>query len=402
MLRALAIVLAVGILQQAPAFSDTAVIGSFTRIDPGYQHYETLYKQPIDDRQFLLIVRAARQPIGWHGRPDELPWGPDELLGVFLMDRRDATRVAELLVLTDHTRPGNRISSGRYSGVLQVDHADATTLVLDPAEFDPWGGIYSIKLVFDAASKRLIKRLDFPAANSARILRADDRLCAALTVGQGDIRTGEMPARQICVEDRGPVDRGAIVFTRKVADVAMPADLPPLPQSSYDDFAKARPERVKDGYRRDLTRIEERVTVWQRTANRIWFGRAFYDGEGLTGVGDLGYFETTSRQFTFLRLPEMAPWSTSALLIEGDVAWVGLLGDYEGPTRSNGLLRVDVRNRQTRRYEVQPVIRQIVRWNGVAYLATENGLFTLRGDRLTRYRFEPMLTGDLAIVTQPR
>jgi hypothetical protein len=393
MLRALAVLLAASVLPQAPPFTDTAVVGSFTRVHPGFRHYQTLYKAPIDDRQFLLIVRAARQPITWLGWPDrgELPWGRDELLGVFLMDRRDGTRVSELLVMrNDHEH------------VFRVDRTDATTLVLDRTEIDHWGRVDSIKLVFDPASKQLIKRIDFPPINHTELLRVEDRFCAALTVGRGDIQTGNTPARQICIERGQPVDRGPMVLLRKEPVVATPADLPPLPQSSYDDFAKARPERVKDGYRPALTTIEERVTAWQRVGSRIWFGKSFYDGEGTTGVGDLGYFDTTSRQFALLRLPEMAPWSTSALLVEGDVAWAGLVGEYELATKSNGLLRVDLRNRRVQRYEIYPVIHRIVRWNGALYLATDDGLYALRGDRLTRYRFEPTLKGGVAIVTQTR
>jgi hypothetical protein len=310
---------------------------------------------------------------------------------VFLMDRRDATRVSELLVMTsDHEH------------VFRVDRADATTLVLDRTEIDHWGRVDSIKLFFDAGSKQLTRRIDFAPVNGARILRADDRLCAALTVDRGDIRTGETPAREVCVERDAPVDRGPMILKPEEPGAAQPSDLPPVPQSSYDDFAKARPERVKDGYRPALTTIEERVTAWQRVGSRIWFGKSFYDGEGTTGVGDLGYFDTTSRQFTFLHLPETARWSTSALLVEGDVAWAGLVGEYELATKSNGLLRVDLRNRRVQRYEIYPVIHRIVRWNGALYLATDDGMYALRGARLTRYRFEPTLKGDLAIVTQTR
>ena len=47
----------------------------------------------------------------------------------------------------------------------------------------------------------------------------------------------------------------------------------------------------------------------------------------------------------------------------------------EVATRPNGLLRVDVRTRRTRRHEIEPVIHQIVRWNGTLYLATTDGLY---------------------------
>ena len=82
--------------------------------------------------------------------------------------------------------------------------------------------------------------------------------------------------------------------------------------------------------------------------------------------------------------------------------WIGLVGQYELATKSNGLLRIDVRTRRPRRYEIEPVIHQIFRWNGTLYLATTDGLYALRGDRLMRYRFEPVLGGDLVLVPQRR
>src|SRR5262249_30141629 len=97
-----------------------------------------------------------------------------------------------------------------------------------------------------------------------------------------------------------------------------------LPQSSYDEFARARPARVKDGYGREST-IDERVGAYQTIGDRIWFGKAFYDGEGTTGVGGIGSFDTGSNRFTIFSVPEMYSWSVSALLVEADAVWAGLV-----------------------------------------------------------------------------
>lgn len=382
--------LAVGLLQQTPVvFTDTAVIGAFKRIDPAVESFRTAFKQPIDDAHYLLIVSAASPPHTVRVRPGAVAWGNHQLLGVFLMARADASRAWELLILTDH--------AGRHDGTwLRVDRFDASSLVLSQQDNDYGFRSDSIKLFFDVRSKRLIRRVDYPPIGGTHVVRADDQLCATMDSGRASMQTGETPARRVCMESGRLVDRGGIVLT-PAAGAEAPADLAPLPQSSYDEFAVARPERVKNGYSRNVTRIEEKAGAWQRIGSRIWFGKTFYDGEGHTGVGDLGYFDTTSRTFAFLKLPELASWSVSALLVEGNDAWVGLMGQPEGAAYSNGLLRVDLKGRQTRRYEIPDVIRQLVRWNGALYVATDHGLYVVRDERVTRFRLEPGLNGAFVI-----
>jgi len=48
-----------------------------------------------------------------------------------------------------------------------------------------------------------------------------------------------------------------------------------LPQSTYDEFASARPGRVRDGYRRSGTTIDEHIGPWQIEGDRLWFGKTF-------------------------------------------------------------------------------------------------------------------------------
>jgi hypothetical protein len=82
--------------------------------------------------------------------------------------------------------------------------------------------------------------------------------------------------------------------------------VPALPRTTYDQFAAARPQRVKDGYRREGTEIDESIGPWQRQDGRIWFGKAFYDGEGSTGVGGFGYFDEKEKKLQLFNPPEIA------------------------------------------------------------------------------------------------
>jgi hypothetical protein len=54
----------------------------------------------------------------------------------------------------------------------------------------------------------------------------------------------------------------------------------PLPQSTDDEFAAARPLKVKDGYVRQGTRMEEGIGPWKLEEDKLWFGKTFYEVSG--------------------------------------------------------------------------------------------------------------------------
>ena len=45
------------------------------------------------------------------------------------------------------------------------------------------------------------------------------------------------------------------------------------------------------------------IGPYQIDGARIWFGKNFYDGEGDTGVGAFGYFDTSTRAYTLFSPP---------------------------------------------------------------------------------------------------
>jgi hypothetical protein len=107
----------------------------------------------------------------------------------------------------------------------------------------------------------------------------------------------------------------------------------PLPQSAYLTFARARPGRVKNGYDEVSTHIQERIGAFQLTSRQYWVGKTFYDGEGTTGVGAIGYLDRAGR-YTFLQIPDLFDWSVDSLLVEETVIWAGRVAHPEGPDQS--------------------------------------------------------------------
>jgi hypothetical protein len=166
-----------------------------------------------------------------------------------------------------------------------------------------------------------------------------------------------------------------------------------IPQTSFEEFAAARPERVKHGYGRDAASLLDQIGPYQLEGSRLWFGKLFYDGEGLTGVGGLGYFDLLEKQFTMFTPPEIVDWSASEILVEDEAVWVALVRHPEGATYSGGLLRFD---RATERAEVFPIPDTIFELESTErgiLAGTSNGLYIVRPERTVRISIEPDVTG---------
>jgi hypothetical protein len=125
----------------------------------------------------------------------------------------------------------------------------------------------------------------------------------------------------------------------------------PLPQSSYAEFARLRPSRASDGYTRQATAIDEAIGPWQIADGTVWFAKAFYDGEGNTGVGGFGHFDTEQLKYRIYSPREIADWSATAMLVEPEAVWVGVASNGEYRASGGGLLRFARATQQPERIE---------------------------------------------------
>jgi hypothetical protein len=173
----------------------------------------------------------------------------------------------------------------------------------------------------------------------------------------------------------------------------------PLPQSTYQEFARARPDRVRGGYAEGSTTLEERVGAYQLQDDRFWFGKTFYDGEGTSGVGAIGYLDAAGK-YTFLRIPELCDRSVQGFLVEDDTLWAGRVSHPEGADYSGGLLRYDRKTGRVTLYPVPDVIHSVAHVGGAVFLGTNHGLYVIRDGKRTRYRAEPDITGRFIVVSE--
>jgi hypothetical protein len=71
----------------------------------------------------------------------------------------------------------------------------------------------------------------------------------------------------------------------------------PLPQSSRREWTFKRPDEAKAISPASAADIREQIGPYQAEGDRLWFGKTFYNGEGITGVGGFGYFDAASRSY---------------------------------------------------------------------------------------------------------
>jgi hypothetical protein len=321
--------------------------------------FDTLYNKPIDSKYRLLLARET-----------------DSV----------SHAVALRVKLIDATRPEivwDVATLPQRDYDFRVARADSTSVVL--TRHGDYGQQESLKLFLDSASKKLLKQIDFWPRRGLDSI-PDHDVAAALGLPDSLVR-----ALKERYPRPGPEERWDKYLPQVMKDH-------PMPHSTYAEFARARPGRVEDGYD-STSEIGEMPAAFQIDSSRIWFGKTFYDGEGASGVGGAGYFDTVKSTYTFLKIPEMAAWSVSSMLAEDQIVWIGLVGHPEGMDYSGGLLRHDLKTGQTKKYPIDDVVLRVKRWNNRIYVATAGGAWVIEGDRLiSRFMAEPDINGKTLLV----
>lgn len=323
---------------------------------------KTVYEQPVDATYVLSIATGQRtDPQMTQVR-------------IRLIERANPQQFWDL----------GTFSESSISLWWKVLRADSSSVVF--SRDGDYGPDHRVKVFFDSKSKRILKRVNY----STHI--GIDSVSPATLSG-----TLAIPPAFVHELTKSPPR----VSAGSDGDSLQPPEVRghPMPSSSYDDFARARPNRVEDGYDRESAEVGEAFGPYQRVGSRIWFGKTFYDGEGTTGVGGFGYFDIPTSTYKFLPIKELAPWSVSAVLVEDRYAWIGLVGHPEGADYSGGLLQYDLQTGAAKKYPVEEVVLRILRQGSKVYLATQSGVSVIEQDRLAaRYVVEPAGDGGYALI----
>ncbi len=295
-------------------------------------------------------------------------------LTVSLVDRQNPSRYWTLAELSDE-----------YEITFDVERADERSMVI--ARTDAGHGMDEgkVKLFFDTRSKRLLKQIVYATPSSA--------------VFESDAQAQRM---------LGLSADGAAKFMRRGRSTTASPDSPggslsipwpaSLPSTTWEEFARARPQRVADGYDEKYTRFEDNIGPTVLTSEGLWFGKTFYDGEGTTGLGGIGLIDDSGLQM--LRIPELFDWSVSDMLVEPATIWVGLVRHGEAPDDGGGLVEYSRRTRRARIHRVSGIINAITRVDDAIFVDASYGLYVVRGNARQRFWMEPAIDGTMKVLSE--
>lgn len=174
----------------------------------------------------------------------------------------------------------------------------------------------------------------------------------------------------------------------------------PLSQATEASFLKHRPGWVRKQRGQVPHQYDQNVGPFQLVGGLLWFGITFYDGEGLSGIGGVGYFDAQTNQFHLEHYPEITDWSASAILVEEGCIWLGAIRRPEGSVVAGGLVRIIRKEGNVSKYEVPAVINRIIRSNSLVYLGTDEGIFILKDGKLAHLQYDIDLNGKYSVATK--
>ena len=407
--------------------ADSSVLNVIKRADPALINQKILYRTPVAPDLDLVI--AIGSPAGWALGPDSpvVWWGEKQKLGLFLQEKTRPDTVYSVV-----------IAPGFLDCEARIERATSTDTVVSCAGEKAYQG-HNQKFVYDIRAKALVSRFEyqpfpmmriFAKSRGAVFVGNDTKRSVAVEFkpdGSPEFRIlgdseaapwlGRVKTAQewvgagrphflyVLPDDFAPIHFGpSSAFTlaqeqgknrRLIADNR--GKEYPLPQSTFDAFAKARPQRVKDNYVRENTIIEETIGPVQTESDKLWFGKTFYDGEGNSGMGGFGYFDASDSQYHLFAPPELADDSVSAILVEPDAVWLGIVrkGEYGGSPR--GVLRYDRKTQTVRKYELPDAVYDFSASGNRMLIATSSGIAVIDGDQIKRYFIDHTTDGRLQV-----
>lgn len=386
--------------------------------------FQVVAKKPIDSADSVMLVEAA---------PTELRPGASQPSPVV-----SRTQIALLVASGARNQVRLMLDSLPLRDLSATPQLDQPTERSVNLHFYSDYGIYlgSIKYFYDLAGRQPQAKIRYgilALTSSTKVhgtLRYTASFGTASQVQEGwsarhamitiQPGAGESPAQYKIVDVPAPEENGYAEPTPLQAgggeSVLIDNQTPPGQlhhPSSIDVIGKSGrkqqfppPVPSMNFYRKMLPGKQPPAEMWSDigpfvlNSGKIWFASTFYDGEGVSGVGAIGTFDLAARKYQMRYLPEIAGWSGSAIRLDGDQLWIGLVHHPEGADFGGGLLGYNIKTGSATMYAFRDVINTIDRLGDALYCGTSDGVYVLRDRKLIQLRFEPNEQGKLIMVTR--
>ena len=384
-----------------------SVQAAFLKTNASLDSFEAVSKKSFDAARSVIIVRAApraMQRVGPKGEERLLPVFEKSEIGVFVVSG-SSNRVETVLDV---------FSEGSVYGFPAIGNAGDHSVSL---HFTSDYGIDegSVKYFYDPVGVRPVHKLRYKMLALTSSAIRDGKL---VYTGEGSQVTieprfgGKVPSYRIvpvAIPESGSLPQ-PVVYRLADGATAQAVGTPlgsshqpagfsvggrfyPVPVPSMEFDRKMRPEDQAP------LELENDIGPSLLAGSTIWFTNSFYDGEGTSGVGALGSFDVRTHKYEMRYLPEITHWSGSAIRLDGDAIWIGLMRQPEGAAYGGGLLRYDAKTGTVTKYAVSDYIYTIHRLADAIYCGTSNGIYVIRGGAITQLRFEPDANGTTVMVS---
>jgi hypothetical protein len=420
-----AVLLLIGLLQaQDSSRADGAAVAALQRVSK-LPHAVVIRRIPAEAQWDLVVAMAGQQPAASPGN-----WSTRERLGVLLQDRTDPAKVDVLAA-----QPGP--NDDCYARIVRMTAAEL--VVSCTGEKDAYG---NQNFVYDIRSRKLVSHFSYspfwtarvlPGKNGPQFVMADyhrlllvdiDPAGAPRVTPAAEARPvlAQIPLEENTIGDQTlhvpaqPPDAFAAFGPGRRFHFAMEknkygSEYPvlsegqgaarktyALPQTDLATWQRARPDDAKAYLHPDQAEMNEQIGPHQVEDGRLWFGKTFYNGEGATGLGGFGYFDTATASYHLIAPPEIYPWSVSAILVDSECVWLALYHRGEYGDSPGGLLRWDRKAATVRQFAVKTVATGMVEAGGTLYLGATNGIVTVRGEQVASYFVVASADGKYQVV----
>ncbi len=345
---------------------------------PDLRSVETLGRQNVDAKYDLVVALGAPTKSSW--------WSPTSRLFVILQNRTADEQPVAIAAIAGDPNCRAQIARMRVSELFISCEGEKET--------PPWH-----RLTWDLASQKLTSHEKFLPFGFVKVFTTDhyavfvgndrSRLLAveyvpnrepAFRVLKGTEATPWFSRITVERSTEGP-DGHRVVFA---SVPKRPAPVIPLPRTSYAEFARLRPESVRNGNGPNAE-LHDDVGPWAREGDKIWFGKTFYDAEGLVGVGGFGYFDTATHALKLLQPPEIIDYSVSAISVSAEDVWMGVTTRSEGARFGSHLLYFDRQTEDTRSIPFGDYVSDLARVGERVVIAGSLSIGTVNGERIDRY-----------------
>lgn len=364
--------------------------------------------KPLDMNRDLLVALAGHEQPGRDPSNQFYWWGRAELVGVFVQERSHPAQNVELAMLP---------SGSSEIALVRIQRATNAELVIARTP-ESGRALDNIEVLFDAPHPRVIRQIRYaPFAIRRMIERSGAPYFIAtdfhdFLVIRPDARTDRLEIvkgseeRSILARlSFSPSTSGGREYTDVAPEPFHPVRFGPegqyaLAEAPGDTFSRRRfVVKNRQGKTKRFP-LAENIGPFQVAEKRLWFGKTFYDAEGMAGMGGFGYFDTEAGKYALYSPPEVRRWSVSAILIERDAIWLALVHRGEYGDNSGGVLRWDRGSGKVTRFAMPAVTSVITRYRNKLYFATSDGIAALAGSRLRNFFVDYGLDGTRRVVEE--